>query len=398
MTHCAAQQSLHRASKLFYRAPYTRPPPSPSLLPPLPVSTRHSELFSPAPPPQPPLAHIGAFLEKFRHLAEATPNGGRLESMGEVRSTDGAAAALPLYAWTRRVLPNAWLPPASQNDEQATPFCTPTPGQHAAHQINTPADSETSTRRLKNESATPPSCAPTSGQQAARPTKGPLDSETRARRLAPSCAPRPPRIYISSGIHGDEAAGPLALLELLAEGFFDDRAHWFICPVLNPLGLARGTRENPDGLDLNRDYLAPRSAEIRAHLAWLQRQPPFDLTLCLHEDWESTGFYLYEHNPNKRPSLAPALLDSVLPHLPIEPETTIDGRDVDEPGILRPKITAAEMPTWPEALYLREHGLSDLGYTTETPSSLPLPQRVAAQKALIATALTTLLHDLSASP
>ena len=63
-------------------------------------------------------------------------------------------------------------------------------------------------------------------------------------------------IYLSTGIHGDEPAPPLALLALLEAGVFDARAIWFLCPLLNPDGLARRTRENAGGIDLNRDYLA----------------------------------------------------------------------------------------------------------------------------------------------
>src|SRR5688572_10031014 len=113
-----------------------------------------------------------------------------------------------------------------------------------------------------------------------------------------------PRIYLSAGIHGDEPAPPLALLAALEAGMFDTRAVWFICPLLNPAGFLRRTRENADGIDLNRDYKALRSVEIQAHARWLQRQPNFDLALCLHEDWESSGYYLYELNPTQRLSLA----------------------------------------------------------------------------------------------
>ena len=63
-----------------------------------------------------------------------------------------------------------------------------------------------------------------------------------------------PRIYLSAGIHGDEPAPPLALLALIESGALDKRAVWFLCPILNPDGLARGTRENAEGVDLNRDY------------------------------------------------------------------------------------------------------------------------------------------------
>jgi len=63
-----------------------------------------------------------------------------------------------------------------------------------------------------------------------------------------------PSIYLSAGIHGDEPASPLALLRLLEAGTFDARASWYLCPLLNPTGLATGTRENAEGVDLNRDY------------------------------------------------------------------------------------------------------------------------------------------------
>ena len=117
-----------------------------------------------------------------------------------------------------------------------------------------------------------------------------------------------PRIYVSAGIHGDEAAPPAALLRMIAGGVFDDRATWFLCPMLGPSALARGTRENAEGVDLNRDYKDRRSGEIRAHVAWLERQPRFDFAICLHEDWESTGFYLYELNRQNSPSLALSLI------------------------------------------------------------------------------------------
>ena len=68
---------------------------------------------------------------------------------------------------------------------------------------------------------------------------------------------RHPRIYLSAGIHGDEPAGPLALLELLTTGAFDHRATWFLVPLLNPTGFTLRTRENAEAIDLNRDYRHP---------------------------------------------------------------------------------------------------------------------------------------------
>lgn len=196
-----------------------------------------------------------------------------------------------------------------------------------------------------------------------------------------------PKIYLSAGIHGDEPAGPLALLELIAAGYFDDRANWFLCPLLNPTGLVRGTRENIDGVDLNRDYREPRAAETRAHISWLRRQPNFDLTLCLHEDWESTGFYLYELNRAGRPTLADRMIAAVITGCPLEPATVIDGREIDAPGIIRPHGDPLERELWAEAIYLHAHH-TKLGYTLETPSALAIEVRVAALRRAVAAAGT----------
>lgn len=198
-----------------------------------------------------------------------------------------------------------------------------------------------------------------------------------------------PRLYLSSGIHGDEPAPPLALLELLEAGAFDARADWFLCPLLNPAGLACGTRENAAGLDLNRDYRHLASPEIQSHVAWLRRQPNFDFTLCLHEDWESAGFYLYELNPQHRPSLAESIVAAVAKVSPIETAAIIDGRESAAPGIIRPVAAPLLRELWPEAIYLRAHHTT-LTYTLESPSALPLPTRIAALRTAVETALTTL--------
>ena len=197
---------------------------------------------------------------------------------------------------------------------------------------------------------------------------------------------RRPRIYLSSGIHGDEPAAPLALLAMLEQGMFDDRATWFLCPLLNPIGFARATREDEAGRDLNRDYREAESAEIRAHVRWLRRQPRFDLTFCLHEDWEAQGFYLYELNPDRRPTLADAIIAGARLHGPIETASVIDGRESAVPGIIRPESDPLLRDQWPEAIYLLQHHCR-LGYTLETPSAAPLPQRISTHVAAVEAAL-----------
>jgi len=202
-----------------------------------------------------------------------------------------------------------------------------------------------------------------------------------------------PRIYFSAGIHGDEPAGPATLLQLLEEDFFKAQANWFICPLLNPAGLARGTRENAAGLDLNRDYRGTKTAEVSAHIAWLNAQPRFDVAVCLHEDWEFPGFYIYEVNTSKLPSVAEELIEEVAKVCAIELREIIDERAAKQ-GIIRPTISPQERELWPEALYLAEHH-TDVCFTTESPSSQSLPLRVAAQRAALNVVVTQLQHTFA---
>jgi protein MpaA len=201
---------------------------------------------------------------------------------------------------------------------------------------------------------------------------------------------RRPRVYLSAGMHGDEPAPPWALLRLLEEGFFDERCTWFLCPLLNPTGFLKNTRENFAGVDLNRDYKSLLAAEARAHMAWLHLQPRFDLVICAHEDWESQGFYLYELNLGDHPTLAPIMIEAARAHGPIETAAVIDGRESAGPGIIRPISDPLLRDTWPEALYLA-YKHSTLNYTIETASAQPLEQRIVTQCAVLRAAVGGLL-------
>jgi protein MpaA len=182
------------------------------------------------------------------------------------------------------------------------------------------------------------------------------------------------RIYISAGIHGDEPAGPLAALRLLQENRWPENAELWFCPCLNPMGFVLNRRENDKGIDLNRQYRHLETAETRAHIAWLERQPQFDLCLCLHEDWESHGFYVYELNPENRPSLAEAMIARIAEVCPIDPSGIIEGRE-SKGGIIRPNLDPHTRPQWAEAFYLIVNK-TRLSYTLEAPSDFPLTTRV----------------------
>jgi predicted deacylase len=195
------------------------------------------------------------------------------------------------------------------------------------------------------------------------------------------------QIYISSGIHGDEPAGPLALLQLLQSDTLPRDHDIFLCSVMNPCGLAAGTRESANSIDLNRDYTDFKSHETAAHRDWFQQHiQSLDLALHLHEDWEAKGFYLYELNLEKHPSRSPAILTAVKAHIPIETARRID----DHPargGIIRAKELPDIPEGLPEAIYFYKQ-FGGINHTLETPSSVPLKQRVAAMKAAVLAAIT----------
>jgi hypothetical protein len=194
------------------------------------------------------------------------------------------------------------------------------------------------------------------------------------------------RIYVSAGMHGDEPAGPLAVLRLLEENEWPPDTEVWLLPCLNPTGFPLNSRANRNKADLNREYHRLIEPEVAAHISWLERQPKFDVTLCLHEDWESHGFYLYELNPDGLPSFAEWMIEVVGKVCPIDLSHEIEGRPA-QGGIIRPSVDLKTRPQWPEAFYLLQYK-TRLSYTLESPSDFPLQPRVdalvAASKVVVA--------------
>lgn len=193
-------------------------------------------------------------------------------------------------------------------------------------------------------------------------------------------------VFISTGIHGDEPAPPLALLELLKADSIPHSLNLTICPCINPAGLAAGTRENPDGVDLNRDFTDFKAIETKSLEKWIRTHiDTLDLAIHLHEDWETQGFYLYELNLNGQTSRTERILEAAAKHLPIEMAATIDGHPA-RGGIIRPRKLPDIPEGLPEAIYLQmKYDLLD--YTIETPSSLPMKKRIAATQVALLAAL-----------
>lgn len=193
-----------------------------------------------------------------------------------------------------------------------------------------------------------------------------------------------PVVYISSGIHGDEPAGVLALQEWIQEISPNLKGTWILVPLLNPGGWDMRSRENPDSQDLNRDYGSPVSIEITQHQKWLDTLPPVDMFLSLHEDYETEGYYLYCLNT---PKLGHHILKSVSRIMPLQESPEVDGNPLSEGMVVTgdPGSLLKEMPSWPEALWFYDRFPKAMNITSETPSMVSLPLRIAAQKQVLQT-------------
>ena len=119
------------------------------------------------------------------------------------------------------------------------------------------------------------------------------------------------RIFIGAGVHGDEPVTPWALLSLVNQGLLDPRFGYRLWPCMNPSGYELGTRQNIDGMDINRSYgQRLLSAEATA-IVTICGQERYRLFMDLHEDFEADGVYLYEPVVAEAGTIGRCILESI---------------------------------------------------------------------------------------
>lgn len=188
---------------------------------------------------------------------------------------------------------------------------------------------------------------------------------------------------IFAGIHGDEEAGVLATQELIrwasekpAE-LGDYELHFF--PVCNPTGRNQGTRQNQNGLDLNREFW---SGSLEPEVIYLEnelRRENYDGIISLHSDIDSDGCYGFVSGALLSAHLLEPALGAAAEHLPANHGHLIDGF-LAERGIIREGYLGILSAPPGQAV-------KPLEIVFETPGLAPMRQQVAATVAAVKTIL-----------
>lgn len=168
-----------------------------------------------------------------------------------------------------------------------------------------------------------------------------------------------PAIHLSAGVHGDEPAGVLALLELVEGRMLDERFAYRIWPCTNPTGFDARARASVDGVDVNRTFGRGGSSPEAKAIVMANRDRKFALAIDLHEDDEARAFYCYEYGERE---LGKAIAASCLRPDPVAEAESIGGLSL--------------------SLLLRRGAASHV-LTFESPASLELRERVAMHVAAV---------------
>ena len=203
-----------------------------------------------------------------------------------------------------------------------------------------------------------------------------------------SSADTPKHILVTGGMHGDEPAGVEAVLQFLMRDNTTllKNFSFLVIPCINPYGYVHNTRETLGDIDINRAFETEDIAEVTIIKKALGENQ-FSLAIDFHEDYDATGFYLYEGKRDEK-YIGPDLATAAKAIGPIDPEDPgEDAPDLAE-GVYKVATSWGTQGLTPYLLHFHsEHVI-----ISETPTVWQLEQRVALHLTILDTALNTLLE------
>jgi hypothetical protein len=129
-------------------------------------------------------------------------------------------------------------------------------------------------------------------------------------------------VLLNGGTHGEEPAGAEAMVRFLEERRYErwPRVAFTLIPCANPWGFAHDRREGPGGRDLNRAFR--RAGHATPEVTLLKRalgRRTFDLFVDCHEDEDAPGLYVFAP-----PALGKAVVAAAGALGPVHPGPLVD--------------------------------------------------------------------------
>ena len=208
----------------------------------------------------------------------------------------------------------------------------------------------------------------------------------------PSTSPAnsPPLVLVTGGVHGDEPAGVEAVFQFLERDNTEllKTFAFQVIPCINPYGYVRGTRETAGGIDINRSFETEATPEIGIVKKALGKTE-YTFAIDFHEDYDATGFYLYEGNRGT-PDMGARLAAAAKTIGPVDPEDPNDG---DAPYVAEGAYKVSTVWGIEGLVSYLLHFHCDRVVISETPTVWQLDRRAVLHLTILDTALNIILEQ-----
>lgn len=210
-------------------------------------------------------------------------------------------------------------------------------------------------------------------------------------------------VLLSAGVHGSEPAGVMALIDFLKNHVreYTNDFQFHVYPCINPSGYERNTRDTAQGINPNKEFKKGTTVpESNSFIKSLRKKylfsidhhetNPFDEPGVVSSDIHPQGCYLYEAAKKSDLYMGKKIILRLRKEkFPISYLPTIYG-DKNDNGLITPASSGesgltATLSAALDAFMIANH--TQHAFTFETPTHLPLQQRIDAHITVIKTVL-----------